>query len=247
MWVTCYYCTLSVFKDNSNSKKAIFSGVTIDVSLKSFAFWAGYSDFILSLGSFSSMPKTIFNLDLILFLIPSTPLFAFGSLSGAFFLSSGVVFLFSWFWYHSFVYFWSFLFVFMSSGPPLPVFPLYLPNAFYNIGGIAYFLPDFLFYHISILYMWAAPPDLISTFFPFIQSRCSCFENFYTFFHLFFIVLFHSFLLKHKPSPAKPFSFTGEGLSYAYLPMFCTISASSCNNLTFWDFWSQPGQQPDVR
>ena len=44
------------------------------------------------------------------------------------------------------------------------------------------------------------------------------------------------FLTKPKPSPAKPFSFTGEGLSYAYLSMFCTISVSSCNNLTFWDF-----------
>ena len=48
---------------------------------------------------------------------------------------------------------------------------------------------------------------------------------------------FIEFLTKPKPSPAKPFSFTGEGLSYAYLPMFCRISASSCNNLTFWDFW----------
>ena len=47
---------------------------------------------------------------------------------------------------------------------------------------------------------------------------------------------FIEFLTKPKPSPAKPFSFTGEGLSYVYLPMFCRISASSCNNLTFWDF-----------
>ena len=52
-----------------------------------------------------------------------------------------------------------------------------------------------------------------------------------------YFILFSSICFSiNKTSPAKPFSFTGEGLSYVYLPMFCRISASSCNNLTFWDF-----------